>query len=212
MKFLAKNLLLLSLVALIGVLAYANCQTVKKCDRNPNAIYECNGSGVAPICGTYTKNGKKVKVSLKNNCIGCYEVPFKITSYTDGLCPGDEGVLCKNDAGGFIQTFVPVCGLTKKGCTSSSCRTTYSDATVACSDPSVLLFKAGLCPGDKGVSCAPYRDPEVRDVLVGGLYDEQDICGYFKVGCTTKSCRKPFGEQYSACEDPRTLYFTGQSC
>jgi len=200
------NLLLFFFLCFINVFVNASCQSVKKCDRNPYATYECNGSAVQPICGTYIKNGKRVKVSLKNNCVGCYEVPFQIISYTMGLCPGDQGIYCKNDAGGFIQTFVPVCGLTKANCNSASCRTSYSDATVACSDPSVVLFKAGLCPGDKGVSCKPYRNPKVRDELVGGLYDEP-ICGIFKNGK-----KKSFGEQYSACDDPRTLYFTSEDC
>lgn len=186
---------------------------VFQCNRNPNIIFECDGSAVDPVCGSYKVHGKTKQISLKNACVGCYGISTKIDTYTDGLCPGDVGIKCANDAGGLLMGYIsPVCGLTSEGCKRSSCRQTYAESVAACSQSNVVLFQPGMCPGDEGISCNLYRSKPKDSTSILNDLIYQNVCGYTKKGCTRSSCRKVYSDQYEACGHKSVKFFTEGPC
>lgn len=178
---------------------------VLRCDYSGGTSYECDGGVVEPICGTYRKNGTAYNVSLKNSCTGCYNSGFRLDSYTQGLCPGDEGVRCQYDSSGYEWgRMSPVCGAIKENCASKSCMRTFGDPVSACRGKGVVLWRPGTCPGDEGVPCTMFRTDH--------FLDYQIVCGYTKVGCKSYRCRRTFANQYEACKHRAILFFKDKRC
>ena len=174
---------------------------VFKCNRDPNIIFDCAGV-YEPVCGKYTQRGKTYSVSLRNSCIGCYYSGKPIETYTDGLCPGDKGIRCENDAGAFLEGILfPVCGYEKEKCNSDSCRETYAEPILACTNTDTIWYSAGTCPGDKGVPCDDYRK---KSSDFGFVYE--NVCGFSARG------KRNYKDQYDACENSYVQYFTKGPC
>jgi len=184
------------------ILYYTPGPCVFKCDRNPNVIYDCIGS-LEPVCGEYKENGKTYKVSLRNNCIGCYYSGKPIETYTDGLCPGDKGIYCENDNPVFQEGILrPVCGFYEEKCKEDSCRNTFAEPALACKDPKTVLYQADNCREDRGVSCESYRKRKYEDDVF--LYE--NVCGY------TAFYSKDYDNHYEACDNHSVLYFREGPC
>jgi hypothetical protein len=189
------------------IIYYTPGPCVFYCDRSPLVIYDCGGD-LNPVCGSYKENGKTKTVSLRNGCVGCYYHPLIIDSYTEGLCPGDNGILCKYNGVAFLDGFYePVCGLTKKNCNNKHCRKTYGDSVSACSNPEIVKYIPGLCPGDYGVPCDDFRGPKPDDKWIYGK-----VCGYTKKKCHDESCRNDYDDEYQACANLDVLHFIAGSC
>ena len=160
--------------------------------RHDENMDDYDQEGIKPVCGVYKDRGKSVEASIRNSWMACATTPAE--TYIYGLCQGDEGISCKYEGPNYRPNgiLIPVCGETKKGCLSASCRKTYAEPRTACGDPEVLLYKAGVCPEDEGISCDNYRsekDPNAGQYLHRrSLYE--NVCGYSKKGCTTNDCRK----------------------
>jgi len=184
------------------IIYYLPGPCVFECNRDPNIIFDCAGI-YEPVCGEYTQNGRTIKVSLRNSCIGCYYSGRPIETYTDGLCPGDRGIRCENDAGAFLEGFLhPVCGYEREFCRQDFCRDTYAEPILACSNPDVIWYSSGTCPGDDGVPCDSYRNRPTD----GSGFIYSDVCGYTRRGSRT------YADQYEACENFLVLYFTEGPC
>ena len=170
------------------------------CYQGSPSDYNCQ-DGNSPICGGFYANN--TKVSFAGRCSGCIYNYLHIDFYTDGLCPGDEGIYCKYknplDGGTIVS---PVCAVTKKGCKSASCRKSYPASYAACSDPSVIFYTSGMCPGDEGFSC---KDLSNRQTF-------EDVCGYTQRGCTNSGCRQSYDLSTQACSNPSVIFFKAGLC
>ena len=206
---------LLVLFAVFAVAAYSVGPLTKKtiCHRDDSLAVECADTPVEPVCGIYRKNGKAEQISIKNPCIACYGTSYPIELYFPGLCSGDEGIYCKSDFGGSLQGRIyPVCGATKKNCKASSCQTTYSEPRIACSDSSVVYFNAGVCSGDQGISCEPYRSATATTGVNQPGFIYPSVCGYTKKGCDNYKCKKTYNDQNEACANASVKFFTDGAC
>ena len=170
------------------------------CSQGSVSDYNCQ-DGNSPICGGFYANN--TKVSFAGPCSGCIYNYLHVDFYTDGLCPGDEGIYCKYknplDGGTIIS---PVCAVTKKGCKSVSCRKSYPASYAACSDPSVIFYTGGMCPGDEGFSCKDLSYPNTFE----------NVCGYTQRGCTNNSCRQSYVLSTQACSNPSVIFFKAGPC
>ena len=159
-----------------------------------------------PVCGFYTAEDLTIQHKIFSNpCTACHSPA--VTYYQPGpcifWCQHSRLMMIK-----LIDTSVqPVCGSYEVNGTIQ--KRSVQNSNSACNDGAVY-YTEGLCPGDGGLSCIPFRNQVVVDG--GPEVINQTVCGYTRKGCTSSSCRQVYTSQNTACGNDSVLFFTIGSC